>query len=200
MVVGACLTSGGSAHADTLTSAENERLARGETVARPVTIDNDDRRYVGGITYAVVRAPVSDLQALFEDVSSYANVLPRTKKASLVAEEGLDQLVELRQGNALIDAKYTLRVRHEAWRRDVRFWLDARRPHDIRDAWGYFHVDPLPDDAEGSRSLVTYAVLVDVGPGIVRELFEERLRAVLLSTPDILSRYVASRRRAPTHG
>jgi hypothetical protein len=200
VALGACLTSGGSAHADTLTPAENERLARGETVARPVTIDNDDRRYVGGITYAVVRASVSELQALFEDVSSYANVLPRTKRASLVAEEGLDQLVELRQGNALIDAKYTLRVRHEAWRRDVRFWLDARRPHDIRDAWGYFHVDPLPDDAEGPRSLLTYAVLVDVGPGIVRELFEERLRAVLLSTPEILSRYVASRRRAPTHG
>lgn len=189
-----------NARADGLSAEENERLARGETVARPVTLENDERRYVGGITYAVVRASVSELQTLFEDVAAYKNVLPRTKRATLVGTEGLDQLVELRQGNAMIDARYTLRVRHEAWRRDVRFWLDARRPHDIHDAWGYFHVDPMTDDEGGPRSLVTYAVLVDLGPGLVRELFEERLRAVLLSTPSILSRYLVQRRRAPHDG
>ena len=199
-MLGAGLASPDVARADTLSTDESTRLGRGETVARPVTIEDDERRYVGGITYAVVRASVSELQELFEDVSAYANVLPRTKRASLVGHEGLDQLVELRQGNAIIDARYTLRVRHEAWRRDVRFWVDQRRPHDIKDAWGYFHVDPMPDDAEGPRSLVTYAVLVDLGPGIVRELFEERLRAVLLTTPSILSRYMVSRRRAPRHG
>lgn len=188
------------AHAESLSSDESTRLARGETVARPVTIENDDRRYVGGITYAIVRASVCELQGLFEDVSAYQNVLPRTKQSALVGHDGLDQLVELRQGNAVIDARYTLRVRHEAWRRDVRFWLDLSRPHDIRDAWGYFHVDPMPDDAEGPRSLLTYAVLVDLGPGLVRELFEERLRAVLLSTPGTVSRYLAARRRAPRHG
>ena len=200
VMLGAGLASPEVARADTLSTDESTRLNRGETVARPVTIEDDERRYVGGITYAVVRASVSELQDLFEDVSAYANVLPRTKRATLVGHEGLDQLVELRQGNAIIDARYTLRVRHEAWRRDVRFWLDQRRPHDIKDAWGYFHVDPMPDDAEGPRSLVTYAVLVDLGPGIVRELFEERLRAVLLTTPSILSRYMVSRRRAPRHG
>ena len=199
-MLGAGLASPDVARADTLSTDESTRLGRGETVARPVTIEDDERRYVGGITYAVVRASVSELQELFEDVSAYANVLPRTKRATLVGHEGLDQLVELRQGNAIIDARYTLRVRHEAWRRDVRFWVDQRRPHDIKDAWGYFHVDPMPDDAEGPRSLVTYAVLVDLGPGIVRELFEERLRAVLLTTPSILSRYMVSRRRAPRHG
>lgn len=189
-----------TARAESLSSDETAKLARGESVARPVTLDGEDRRYVGGITYAVVRASVSELQELFEDVSAYTNVLPRTKRAVLVGHEGLDQLVELHQGNAVIDATYTLRVRHEAWRRDVRFWLDQKRPHDIRDAWGYFHVDPMPDDEGGSRSLVTYAVLVDLGPGIVRELFEERLRTVLLSTPSILSRYLVSRRRTPRQG
>jgi hypothetical protein len=189
-----------AARAESLSTDESAKLARGETVARPVTLDGDDRRYVGGITYAVVRASVSELQELFEDVSAYKNVLPRTKRAALVGHEGLDQLVELHQGNAVIDATYTLRVRHEAWRRDVRFWLDQKRPHDIRDAWGYFHVDPMADDEGGARSLVTYAVLVDLGPGIVRELFEERLRTVLLSTPSILSRFLVSRRRTPRHG
>ncbi len=186
-----------NARAEGLTADETARLDRGEMVSRPVTLEGEESRYVGGVTYAVVQASVSEIQELFEDVSSYAHVLPRTKRASLVGRRGLDQLVELRQGNAVIDARYTLRVRHEAWRRDVRFWLEPSRPHDIRDAWGYFHVDPLPDSASGvPRSLVTYGILVDVGPGIVRELFEERVRAVVLSAPDVLRRFVAVRHRS----
>ncbi len=188
-----------SAAADELSPSEAARLTRGETISRPVTVEGDDRRYVGGITYAVVHASVSELQEIFEDVGSYSHLLPRTKRATLVGQRGQDQLVELRQGNAMFDARYTLRVRHEPWRRDVRFWLDPSRPHDVRDAWGYFHVDPLPELATeaGPRSLVTYAVLVDLGPGLIRDLFEERLRAVLLSTPEVLRRYIAARRLPP---
>lgn len=186
-----------NARAEGLTADETARLDRGEMVSRPVTLEGEESRYVGGVTYAIVQASVSEIQELFEDVSSYSHVLPRTKRASLVGRRGLDQLVELRQGNAVIDARYTLRVRHEAWRRDVRFWLEPSRPHDIRDAWGYFHVDPLPDSPSGApRSLVTYGILVDVGPGIVRELFEERVRAVVLSAPDVLRRFVAVRHRS----
>ena len=189
-------------YADELSPSERARLARGETVTRPVTIEGDDRRYVGGLTYAVLDASVSELQEIFEDVASYRHVLPRTKRATLVARAGQDDLVELRQGNAMIDARYTLRVRHEPWRREVHFWLVPSRPHDVRDAWGYFHVDPVPptEGAPGPRSLVTYGVLVDLGPGLVRDLFEERLRTVLLSTPDILRRYIAARHRPPAQG
>jgi len=43
-------------------------------------------------------------------------------------------------------------------------------------------------------------VLVDLGPGLVRDLFEERLRTVLLSTPDILRRYIAARHNPPRQG
>lgn len=190
-----------TARAEGLSADETTRLHRGEMVSRPVTLEGEESRYVGGVTYAVVQASVSEIQELFEDVAAYSHVLPRTKRASLVGRRGLDQLVELRQGNAVIDARYTLRVRHEAWRRDVRFWLEPSRPHDIRDAWGYFHVDPLPDSPSGApRSVVTYGILVDVGPGIVRELFEERVRAVVLSAPDVLRRFVATRHRSPGPG
>ena len=44
------------------------------------------------------------------------------------------------------------------------------------------------------RALLTYAILVDVGPGIVRDLFEERVRAALLSVPQLVRRYVAEGR------
>lgn len=192
----------GVARSDELSATERARLARGETVTRPVTIEGDDRRYVGGLTYAVLDASVSELQEIFEDVAAYRHLLPRTKHATLVGRAGQDDLVELRQGNAVFEARYTLRVRHEPWRREVHFWLVPSRPHDVRDAWGFFHVDPLPtgEGTSGPRSLVTYGVLVDLGPGLVRDLFEERLRTVLLSTPDILRRYVAARRSPPPQG
>lgn len=196
------LATAGRAYGDELSPGERARLVRGETVTRPVTIEGDDRRYVGGLTYAVLDASVSELQEIFEDVTSYRHLLPRTKRATLVDRAGQDDLVELRQGNAMIDARYTLRVRHEPWRREVHFWLVPSRPHDVRDAWGYFHVDPVPptEGAPGPRSLVTYGVLVDLGPGLVRDLFEERLRTVLLSTPDILRRYIAARHNPPRQG
>ncbi len=188
------------AQGQALSASEQERLARGETVTREQTIDDEDRRFVGGVTYTVVEAGVSELTDLLDDVRSYEHLLPRTKRARLVGQRGLDQLVELRQGNAVFDTSYTIRIRHEPWRREVRFWLDPSRPHDIVDAWGFFRVDPLPDTGSGVRSLVTYGVLVNLGPGIVRELFEERLRAVMLSVPQILRRYVAEVRRARGRG
>ncbi|MBK6459816.1 MAG: SRPBCC family protein [Myxococcales bacterium] len=196
------LATAGRAHAEELSPTERARLARGETVTRAVTIEGEDRRYVGGLTYAVIDASVSELQEIFEDVASYRHLLPRTKRATLVDRVAQDDLVELRQGTAMIEARYTLRVRHEPWRREVHFWLVPSRPHDVRDAWGYFHVDPVPpsEGATGPRSLVTYAVLVDLGPGLVRDLFEERLRTVLLSTPDILRRYIAARHSPPRQG
>src|SRR5689334_300038 len=87
------------------------RLGRGETVTREQTIDAGERRYVGGITYTLVDTPPEELGALLEDVRTYRQVLPRTKQARLVGENGPDFFVELRQGNSLVEAKYTLRAR-----------------------------------------------------------------------------------------
>jgi len=40
---------------------------------------------------------------------------------------------------------------------------------------------------------LTLGVLVDVGPGIVRGLFEERVRAAMLSVPQLVQRHLARR-------
>ncbi len=169
-----------------------ERLARGETVTFEQTIDNDRRRYVGGVTYTIVDATVSDLTALLEDVHSYQQVLPRTKAARLLGVNGADFWVELRQGNDLMETSYTIRVRQEPGDmrgRTFRFWLDTTKPHGIADAWGFFRVEPLRDGTQ--RTLLTYGALVDLGPGIVRELFEERLRKMMLSVPQRVRAYAA---------
>ena len=181
------------ARADRLTSLESEQLGRGETVIRENTWEPGySARYIGGVTYTVVDATASETSNILEDVNTFRHVLPRTKRVKLVSiEPNGDRLVELVQGNALASAEYTLRVRTYPARREVRFWLETSRPHEIDDAFGYFRIEPLTGSVGEQRTLLTYAVLVDIGPGIVRDLFEERVRTALLSVPQLVRRYVA---------
>ncbi len=185
-----------AARADTLTGDESARLTRGETIIRENTWEPGySARYVGGVTYTVVDATAPEISVILESVASFKHVLPRTKRVKLVSvEPNGDRLVELTSGNAVMDAVYTLRVRNyadRAGRREVRFWLETTRPHEIDDAFGYFRVEPTSGPSGEPRALLTYAILVDIGPGIVRDLFEDRVRAALLSVPQLVRRYVA---------
>ena len=94
-----------------------------------------------------------------------------------------------------MEAEYTLRVRHYPARREVRFWLETARPHEIDDAFGYFRLEPAVGPSGEPRVLLTYAILVDVGAGIVRDLFEEKVRWAVLSVPQLVRRYVAEVRQ-----
>lgn len=183
-----------SASADSLAPSEQARLERGETVIRSQTIDRGDQHYVGGVTYTVLDVSAAEISALLDDVSAYRHVLPKTKRARKIGVDRGDTLVELVQGNALYEATYTIRVRRSA--HELRFWLEPSRPHEIDDAWGFFRIEPFTSRGSSpgeERVLLTYGVLVDVGPGIVRELFEERVRAAMLSVPELVQRHLARR-------
>jgi hypothetical protein len=189
----------GVASASTLdVSAEDEaQLAEGRTVSYPQTVARRGRRYVGGVSYAVVHASVPELIEVFRDISAYREVLPYARAARLVGNVGSDQLIEISQGTAFVEAVYTLRMHMDADQRRVRFWLDPGRPHGLDDAWGYFKVDPLPDADDGSpRVLLSYGILVDLGPGLMRDFFEGRIQASMLAIPDRLQRYAAARFRS----
>lgn len=191
----AVVLSGASvSRADALTHDETSRLSRGDTVVREQTFERGERRYIGGVTYTIVDATSAELASMLDDIDAYRRVLPRTKHARFVGAEGSDRLVELVQGNALVEAEYTIRVRRTG--NEIRFWLDPGYPHAIDDAWGFFRMQPFNGRSGEPRVLLTYGALVDVGPGIVRELFEERVRAALLSVPQRVRRYVAENRLA----
>jgi hypothetical protein len=200
----------GSARAEGLLGVEDSaRLARGDTLTFEQTVDRPSRHYIGGVTYTVVDASATELTALLEDVRAYRQLLPHTKLARLVGVNGDDFFVELRQGNALLETAYTIRVRREQGGRLFRFWLDPTKPHGIADAWGFFRVSPLREVATGSgatdgppgapRVLLTYGILVDVGPGLVRDLFEERLRTLVLAVPQLVRQYALVHFRSGRH-
>jgi hypothetical protein len=174
-----------------LSKDEMGQLARGETVIRAQNLETNGKRYVGGITYTVLDASAEELMALLDDPRTYTEVLPKTKFAERVAARGHDAWIELHQGNSLVDTTYTLYVRKEPENRRVRFWLDLSRPHAIDDAWGFFRYEAIDVTRQRPRTLLVYGALVDLGPGILRELYEERLRHAMLAVPQLVRGYVA---------
>jgi hypothetical protein len=196
------------ARADGLTRGETDRLLRGETVARAQELRRGSRRYVGGVTYTIIDADPDEVCSLLDDVGSWRRFLPRTRDARRGGTVGRDTLVEVTHGSALVTVAYTLRVHREdavvrmpgtgadAHETVVRFWVDRSRPHDIEDAWGFFRAEPMPD----GRTLVTYGVLIDMGEGLLRDLFEDRVRRLALEVPgrvrDLAAEALARGRRA----
>jgi carbon monoxide dehydrogenase subunit G len=174
--------------ADALSRVERARLLSGETITRPIALERGEQRLVGGVSYQLVNASPAEVLAALMDVSSLPGALPRTKSAKLVDTSGRSARVELVQGNSIVEATYTVHLVRES--EDLlRFWLDGTRPHDIDDVWGYFRVKPF----DGERTLVTVGVALDVGPGLVRMLFEDRIQRVILATPGHIRDFVEQR-------
>jgi len=133
---------------------------------------------VGGVTYTILDAGVDDLASLLDDFRSWRRFLPKTRDAQRVGALGEDPLVEITHGSPLVKVAYTLRVHRSG--NLVRFWMDPSRPHDIEDAWGFFRAEPLPN----GRTLMTYGILIDMGSGLLRDMFEGRVRELALEVPD----------------
>jgi hypothetical protein len=157
-------------------------------VAKPMRFAAAGGHYVGGVSYQVVDARPEVVLAALSDVTNWSEALPRTKSAQLVdSSHGLAR-VELVQGSALVDARYTVVI--ERTESDtIRFWLDPTRPHDIRDVWGFFRVKPMP----GGRSLITVGAALDLGDGLARLLFEDKIARLMLRAPRQIRAFVEPR-------
>ncbi len=185
-----------SAHASLLSTRERASLLAGDTVSRPMVFTRgDDQRYVGGVSYQVVRASPDEVLAALGTVKELPEMLPRTRSARLVDVSRGAARIELTQGNQLVETTYTVRLRRKG-SSELRFELDPSRPHGIRDVYGYMRVRSLGP----GQTLVTVAVALDLGPGLARALFEDRIQKVILDTPrkirDYLEPKVLSRREA----
>jgi len=176
--VAAVVLAGAPARADGLSIPETERLLGGQTIVRTQTLERGGHRYVGGVTYALLDADADDVAQIFDSVEAWKRVLPETRSTRAVGTAGDDPLIEVTHGNAIVQAAYTMRVHRET--RSARFRLEPRRRHDIEDVWGFLRAEPLAD----GRTILTYGVLIDMGPGLLRDLFEERVRETALTVPE----------------
>jgi hypothetical protein len=179
-----------ASRAEGLSGAERLRLLHGDSVARNQALHIGERKYVGGVSYVILDEAVENVSRLLADVDVWKRLLPQTRSAKRVGNAGQDALVELTSGTVFLQATYTMRLRREG--EGVKFWLDRSRHHDVEDAWGFLRVEPMAD----GRSLVTYGVLIDVGSGIARDLFEGPVHELAMSVPDHLRNLVLERAAA----
>jgi carbon monoxide dehydrogenase subunit G len=178
-----------------LTEKEAALLEAGRPVVREENVERGGRHYLGGVSYIVVDAAPEHVNRALDDVRAYRHILPAVRSVRWVGISRTGEaLVELEQGNSIAHGSYTVRIRRDAGPVDsssstVRFWLDPRYSHDVADANGFFHLE-----ARGEKTLLTYLVMVDLGPGLVGRLFEGRIRRAALSTPVLVKNYVESHR------
>jgi hypothetical protein len=159
-------------------------------VSRPMTFDTAHGHYVGGVSYQIVDARPEAVLAALSDVTNWPEALPRTKSARLLgAADGLSR-VELVQGSSFVDARYTVVLERGTDGETIRFWLDPSQAHDIRDVWGFFRVQAMPGT---SRSLVTVAAALDLGDGLARLLFEDRIASMMLHAPRKIRDFIEPR-------
>jgi hypothetical protein len=179
------LLPGRPATAAPLSEGDRARLDSGEVVRMPLDLDLPQGSYFGGVSYAVIHAPVEAVEAVLADPGTYPAILPMTLEARIVSRQGRDMHLYLRQGARLGSAAYVLLVRRESASL-LRFWLDPTQPHEIADCWGYFRVLPWGKGA----ALLTYAALIRLDAGMVRFLFSEKIRQYALGTPGLVRAYV----------
>lgn len=172
-----------------LSAGERSALGAGRMISRPLRFDTEaGGRYVGGVSYQVVEAPPEAVLAALSDVTNWPEALPRTKSARLLGSSDGVSRVELVQGNSLVDARYTVLL-ERAGDATIRFWLDPSQAHDIRDVWGFFRVQAV---SEG-RSLIAVGVALDLGDGLARMLFEDRIANMALRAPLKIRAFVEPR-------
>lgn len=159
-------------------------LRNGKAVHRERRLTRGDRRYLGTVSYQIVKARPATILALLTDVQALPELLPQTQRASLIEASPALRRVELVQGNDWFQAKYTVIMTADP-EGGLRFSLDSTRPHDIDDVWGYFRAEPFDRD----HTLITVGVAVDIGSGVFRYLFAYEVQRVILLTPDLVKRY-----------
>jgi hypothetical protein len=150
----------------------------------------------GGTSYQVIDAPLRVVWRALLDTPYYHRMMPRVLEARVVTErvvtgkskdDARERTVFMRQGVGPFEKAYYLDVHIHEERGDITFSVDERRPHDLRAAWGFYTVRPY---ADGSKTLLAYGVMADIGAGPVGMLAGDDVHEWLLKVPWTVKRFV----------
>ncbi|MEZ4375010.1 MAG: hypothetical protein R3B07_29630 [Polyangiaceae bacterium] len=173
-----------------LTQAERNQLVSGGQVRRRVAFrrrsGGQSGDYVGGLSYQRVASPPGRVVERLQHVAAIRAVLPRVISARRLPAPTEQHRFELVQGTSLYSARYSvIALRPEPGATELRFWLDPREEHEIDDVWGFFRAQPFQ-----GGSMISVGVALNLGDGIIRWLFEERIVDIMLDMPRRIRDYV----------
>jgi hypothetical protein len=164
-------------------------LARGQPLVEPLAYDRGDQHFVGGVSYLIVERDAALLSSIARDVTRFWELMPNVRFAKLLSiSPSGTATVRVEHEVGPTSGGYTLKISFSEEGRLGRFFLDHGADNSIDDAWGFVRLTPVDG---GARTLVTWAVLFDLGPGVLRTLFESRIQKAALSYPSRLANAAA---------
>jgi len=171
--------------------AETRRLQRGELVTRVREERRGNLLLIGGTSFQVVNAPADTVWRAIRDTRAYRHYLPQVDRVRVVGAAGQTETVRISHRQGPLEAAYHLRLTFSDNLKTAQFRVDPARDNDIREGWGYLRVQPYGRN----RSMVTWAILADVGSGIAVGLMRAEIREWILQVPRLMRDYLGWARR-----
>lgn len=157
---------------------ERNQLRAGELVRREVTRREGRYSYVGGSSWQLVRAPLTEVWDLVTDPASYPRVIPSLAEAEVVVDGEDERVIRMEHRYSLVSAEYHARVRIDREQHRIRFDLDRSRPHDLHAGRGFLELTPYRGD-----TILAWGALADLGNGMMQQLFGPVLLEWMLRVP-----------------
>ncbi len=173
-----------------LSAQELAELRSGRLVTRPEQRLLGNGRLIGGLAWQRVSAAPERVWRALDDVANYPHFLPAVREAKLVQQVGSESRVFIHHHIGVVDASYFVMTAKDLPQNRFRFHLDRQRPSSLRDAWGELYVTP----SEDGGSVLSFAIMVDLGSGVLEALVRPSVHEWMLRIPSELKRYVEHQR------
>jgi len=168
-------------------SEQEERLLRdGKLVTRPTEVVRGQSRLMGGLAWQLVDASPEKVWRAVSDVRTYHRFLPAVEEAKFIEHSGAEQRLFIRHRLGFVSASYFVLAAPDGAKGRVKFRLDRSRPSSIRDAFGELRVSAYPN----GKSVVSLAILADVGEGLLAGLVRSNIHEWMLRVPEQLKKFV----------
>lgn len=170
---------------------ELNSLSAGGAVERRFELPHRGTKYLAAVSYGVLNRPCAESTGLLNHPTRHlARALPATRRVERLPPDEQTRLMRLRieHGNALVQGSWGALYRITDDRMAAQFWLDSNAPRDVNDVFGYLRLSPWSSQG----CLVTAAVAVDTGDGLLASLFRSMIHNYLVKTAARIQRYVKS--------
>lgn len=167
-------------------SQEEQRLREGQLVVRPTEVVRGNARLIGGLSWQLVQASPERVWRALSDVHTYPRFLPAVEEAKFIEHSGREQRLFIRHRMGFITASYFVLAAPDGAKGRMRFRLDRSRPSSIQEAFGEIRVTAFSQ----SKSVVSLAILADVGDGLLAGLVRSNIHEWMLRMPEELKKFV----------
>ena len=171
---------------DDLTKEDKKELAAGELVMKQKNEQRGAYKLIGGQSWQIVDVPIDIAWQALRDLPLYKRIIPLATETDVKRQSGEEADLAVRQQWGPVDVRYVLQTTIDSGRRAVVFRVDHSQEHDIRAGWGFIRLRPY----KGTRTLVSFGALVDIGDGVFVSIIRPAVRRDLLRIPSYFKRHV----------